>query len=295
MKLLLKISFLIFVIFFTTAGEVKSSAVKTILQNGTSCSFFQQFQFLTTFFENHNANSCWKIENDLLMNVSQRQFNRLERRFNKDTEKYENYREKLSAKNGYYTFSIFGEATQNENGYTLPRLEMSYFEPGHRSYSEQKYFDRVMTGSNVGTNVVLGERGLESSPVNVEDVLLAGMAVKGLISWGMKILETQVAVKWGSKLPTQMHHFAINKHSVYTPLMEDVVKPFGLKLDGSWNKVAMPHVGRHPNAYHEFVLRNMRNAADAAGGSQATFLQLYNNNVIQPVLNNPLLLRKIGW
>jgi len=39
----------------------------------------------------------------------------------------------------------------------------------------------------------------------------------------------------------------------------------------------------------------MRSAADSAEGSQARFLQLYNKYVVQPVLDNPLLLRKAGW
>jgi len=39
----------------------------------------------------------------------------------------------------------------------------------------------------------------------------------------------------------------------------------------------------------------MNDAMNAAGKSQSTFLQLYNKNVIQPVLDNPLMLRKIGW
>ena len=77
--------------------------------------------------------------------------------------------------------------------------------------------------------------------------------------------------------------------------MREIAKQFGLDLDGAWNKAAMPHVGRHPNAYHNFVLKGMQDAATSASGSQARFLQLYNKYVIQPVLDNPLLLRKGGW
>lgn len=77
--------------------------------------------------------------------------------------------------------------------------------------------------------------------------------------------------------------------------MEGIAKQFGLDLTGAWNKAAMPHLGRHPNAYHNFVLKGMQDAAASAGGNQATFLKLFNNNVIQPVLDNPLLLRKAGW
>ncbi|ENT1988961.1 AHH domain-containing protein [Campylobacter coli] len=27
-----------------------------------------------------------------------------------------------------------------------------------------------------------------------------------------------------------------------------------MELDGDWNKVKMPHRGRHPNEYHEYIL-----------------------------------------
>lgn len=57
----------------------------------------------------------------------------------------------------------------------------------------------------------------------------------------------------------------------------------------------MPHRGRHPYKYHEFVLKEMKTARDAAGGSTAKFLELFDQSVKQPVLNNPMLLRKAGW
>ncbi|MCL2245718.1 MAG: AHH domain-containing protein, partial [Lentimicrobiaceae bacterium] len=96
-------------------------------------------------------------------------------------------------------------------------------------------------------------------------------------------------------LPTQMHHFATIKNSRFTPEMRSIANQFGLDLNGAWNKAAMPHLGRHPNSYHKFVLKNMQDAMKAAGGNQVEFLQLYNKTVIQPVLDNPLLLRKVGW
>lgn len=44
----------------------------------------------------------------------------------------------------------------------------------------------------------------------------------------------------------------------------------------------MPHLGRHPNAYHQFVLENMQNAATQANGSKSEFLRLFEQNVKQP-------------
>jgi hypothetical protein len=97
------------------------------------------------------------------------------------------------------------------------------------------------------------------------------------------------------ELPTQIHHFATNKHSRFTKQMEAIAEKYGLDLNGGWNKAAMPHLGRHPNEYHEFVLQGMQKAATEAGGDQAKFLQLFDRYVKQPVLQNPNLLRKSGW
>lgn len=51
--------------------------------------------------------------------------------------------------------------------------------------------------------------------------------------------------------------------------MGDIAKQYGLDLNGAWNKAAMPHLGKHPNVYHEFALKGMQDAA--AGGNQANF------------------------
>lgn len=104
-----------------------------------------------------------------------------------------------------------------------------------------------------------------------------------------------MAAQSSSNLPLQIHHFATNKHSVWTPRMESVAQQFGLELNGAWNKAALPHLGRHPNEYHQFVFQNMQRAASEAGSSQAKFLLLFDQYVKQPVLQNPNLLRKSGW
>ncbi|MCP9751328.1 AHH domain-containing protein, partial [Ferruginibacter sp. HRS2-29] len=96
-------------------------------------------------------------------------------------------------------------------------------------------------------------------------------------------------------LPIQIHHFATNKNKIFTPQMAAIAKQFNLTLDGGWNKMALPHLGRHPNAYHIFVLKGMQSAAASAGGSQAQFIKLFNKYVIDPVVKNPQLLRKAGW
>jgi RHS repeat-associated protein len=97
------------------------------------------------------------------------------------------------------------------------------------------------------------------------------------------------------KLPTQTHHFATNKNKKYTPQMKSIANEFGLDLNEKWNKQDLPHIGRHPNKYHDFVLEGMQNAKAGAGGSQSEFLRLFDENVKQPVNLNLELLKKSGW
>ena len=99
----------------------------------------------------------------------------------------------------------------------------------------------------------------------------------------------------GDDLPLQSHHFATNKNKNYTPQMKSIADGYGLKLNGNWNKEVLPHLGRHPNDYHDFVLKGMRQAARGAGPDQTKFLDLYEKLVKAPVRQNPDMLRKFGW
>jgi RHS repeat-associated protein len=97
-------------------------------------------------------------------------------------------------------------------------------------------------------------------------------------------------------LPSQIHHFATNKNKRYTPLMEEIANKYELELDGPWNKTSMPHLGRHPNKYHEFVLKGMTKASEESGEKNIDeFLDLYDLYVKTPVLKNPSLLKKSGY
>ena len=67
-------------------------------------------------------------------------------------------------------------------------------------------------------------------------------------------------LKTGGKYErNQVHHFATNKSKKYTSQFESITKKYGLDLDDTWNKELMPHQGRHPYAYHDYVLDNMQN------------------------------------
>ena len=111
-----------------------------------------------------------------------------------------------------------------------------------------------------------------------------------------KVGDTAKVVK--SSRPNQIHHFATNKSKKYTQQMKNIADKYGLKLDGKgagWNMESLPHQGRHPNKYHEFVLDGMNRASNEAGSDTSKFLELFDKYVKEPVRNNPDLLRKAGW
>ena len=98
-----------------------------------------------------------------------------------------------------------------------------------------------------------------------------------------------------SEKPMQNHHFATNKNKRFTPEMEKITNKYGLKLDESWNKEMLPHLGRHPNAYHEWVLEQMKQIDAMPYMNQQNFIKQFNIKVIQPVKNNPEMLYKSFW
>ena len=103
------------------------------------------------------------------------------------------------------------------------------------------------------------------------------------------------AKKCLSKLPQQIHHFATNKSKKYTKHFKRIADKFKLDLNGSWNKEALPHRGRHPYKYHDWVLKRMRIASKKAGKDQEKFLNLFEKDIKAKVRKNPELLRKSGW
>ena len=68
-----------------------------------------------------------------------------------------------------------------------------------------------------------------------------------------------------------------------------------IDLDEAWNKELLPHLGRHPNDYHDFVVDGMQRAARQASTDKGKFLDLFEKYVKEPVRQNSELLRKSGW
>lgn len=53
--------------------------------------------------------------------------------------------------------------------------------------------------------------------------------------------------------------------------------------------------GRHPDAYHEWVLERMYAIDERAQGNVDIFLDLYEQEVKRVVRENPAMLRKWWW
>lgn len=94
--------------------------------------------------------------------------------------------------------------------------------------------------------------------------------------------------------PKQIHHFATNKSKKYTKQFERIAKKYGLKLDDKWNKQLLPHQGRHPYEYHEYVLDSMRKIDAIAQGDTAKFLKLYDK-MKQKIIKHLEMLYKNYW
>ena len=56
----------------------------------------------------------------------------------------------------------------------------------------------------------------------------------------------------------------------------------------------LPHQGRHPNAYHEYVLDSMKQFDNIAQGDKDIFLKLFDN-VKNKVKSKPDMLYKDYW
>ena len=79
----------------------------------------------------------------------------------------------------------------------------------------------------------------------------------------------------GTGKPLQKHHYATNRSKKYTPQIEAITKKYELDLDDVWNIELLPHQGRHPDAYHEYVLSNIRTFDKIAKGDKRKFLRLF--------------------
>ena len=151
-------------------------------------------------------------------------------------------------------------------------------------------FEGVMKVGSLPRNIPqqAGQRSMPTTDFSVNE------RAKPVKSIGIKSVPSKSMEK-PRVLPLQEHHFATNKHSKFTPKMQNIAIRYNLDLNDLWNRRKLPHQGRHPHAYHEWVLREMRIIDNMANGKQDLFLHLFDKRIIQPVLNDPDMLRKIFW
>lgn len=93
----------------------------------------------------------------------------------------------------------------------------------------------------------------------------------------------------------QYHHMMTDKNLTYTPKFEKAIAPLNLKLNESWNIWYMPHRGSHPIEYHEWVLDHVTNIMNIKNITRDQFIIEFTERVVKPVMDDPLMLRKIHW
>lgn len=175
-----------------------------------------------------------------------------------------------------------------------------------------KYLDKAYDTSKALKRIKNSRKALETpAEVNKRKRQLAKVATENKVKELTKGLEkltsskgrkfTQEAAEQLSEkvlkvdsLPKQTHHFLTNKNSKYTHQFEEVVEKYDLKLDGAWNKELMPHRGRHPNDYHDYMLNSIREIDNMASGNQSVFLSGFSD-LKKEIINNPGMIRKSFW
>ena len=78
----------------------------------------------------------------------------------------------------------------------------------------------------------------------------------------------------------------------YCPLK---VVGLGLDLKKAWNVHRVPHLGSHPNAYHEWVLERLNIIHGQAQLDKNMFINLYHKYLVDPVKADPDMLDAIYW
>jgi hypothetical protein len=127
---------------------------------------------------------------------------------------------------------------------------------------------------------------------NVKDISGAGKVKKaGKVVEAVKDVGKNAAK---NNKPSQIHHYVTNKSKKYTPQMESITKKYNLNLDHDWNKELLPHQGRHPYDYHDYVLDKLNTYDRLAKGDKQKFLKLFEG-LKKEVRENPDILYKDYW
>ena len=166
------------------------------------------------------------------------------------------------------------------------RQNYSAYLQNNSKYKSYKSYEDVIRNKTLKDDLTIVESQLNALLV----IASSASAVKN----GSKIKESSKELAKVKKKPLQMHHFATNKNKTYTQQFKQIADKYGLDLNNDWNKALMPHQGRHPNAYHDYVLDNMRTFDRVAKGDQKKFLKLYEQ-MKKEITKNPDMLYKTYW
>lgn len=98
-------------------------------------------------------------------------------------------------------------------------------------------------------------------------------------------------------MPEQYHH-AATRYGAWAKEFQEIVNNYGLTVEATardWNVIYVQHRGPHPAEYHQWVLDNMRLAAQLAGNDKDVFFQLFKEFVIDEIIADPTITRFGYW
>lgn len=92
----------------------------------------------------------------------------------------------------------------------------------------------------------------------------------------------------------QLHHAVPWKNKTYSPQYRSITDKYGINLK-NWNVniVNVPHKGRHPHTYHQFIMDRLQMIDNMSTGNSKKFQKYFKKYIIDPIVNDPdILYRK---
>lgn len=77
--------------------------------------------------------------------------------------------------------------------------------------------------------------------------------------------------------------------------MQSTAARYGLPIDGSWNRISIPHAGPHPTAYHLWLEQLVRTLDAEALGDVDVFLDLWKEYVVAVIESDPSIVFPEYW
>ena len=157
----------------------------------------------------------------------------------------------------------------------------------------------MVTGCGVslagGKYILKNAKGIVKEITAEEAGEIVEKGLKVVEKGGVNLVDDVVEGGSSASKPNQVHHYATDKNKTYTQAFEDITNKYELDLDADWNKELLPHQGRHPNDYHDYILEEMRNIDNIANGNKDIFLELYEGEIKSIIRDNPDMLYSSYW